>query len=105
MFECGCCYNTAWDSHSYSTNMGKQYEKDPDSIFEKRRKTGRPRILHEEHKSVIIECIDENPSVVLNEVMEKLKQIFTELKVSTVTQSIDPKLLYFGQIANISEIG
>ncbi|ORE12388.1 hypothetical protein BCV71DRAFT_240173 [Rhizopus microsporus] len=44
-----------------------QYEKDPDSIFQKRRKTGRPRILHEEHKSVILECIDENPSVVLDE--------------------------------------
>ena len=57
-----------------------QYEKDPDSIFQKRRKTGRPRILHEEHKSVILECIDENPSVVLDEVMKKLKQIFTELK-------------------------
>jgi transposase len=83
----------------------KQYEKDPDSIFEKRRKTGRPRILHEEHKSVILECVSENPSVVLDEVMKKLKQIFTELKVSAVTQSIDPKLLYFGQIANISKIG
>ncbi|KAL1926512.1 hypothetical protein VTP01DRAFT_5633 [Rhizomucor pusillus] len=57
-----------------------KYEKDPDSIFQKRRKTGRPRILHEEHKSVILECIDENPSVVLDEVMKKLKQIFTELK-------------------------
>ncbi|CEG76479.1 hypothetical protein RMATCC62417_11375 [Rhizopus microsporus] len=60
----------------------KQYEKDPDSIFEKWRKTGHPRILREEHKSVIIECIDENPSVVLDEAMKKLKQIFTELKVS-----------------------
>ncbi|ORE13589.1 hypothetical protein BCV71DRAFT_277717, partial [Rhizopus microsporus] len=62
-----------------------QYEKDPDSIFQKRRKTGRPRILHEEHKSVILECIDENPSVVLDEVIKKLKQIFTELKVSKST--------------------
>ncbi|KAG1135159.1 hypothetical protein G6F37_012923 [Rhizopus arrhizus] len=60
----------------------KQYETDPDSIFEKRRKTGRPRILHEEHKNAILECIDDNPSVVLDEVMKKLKQIFTELKVS-----------------------
>ncbi|KAL1932186.1 hypothetical protein VTP01DRAFT_9242 [Rhizomucor pusillus] len=63
----------------------KQYEKDPDSIFEKQRKTGRPRILHEEHKSVILECIDENPSIALDEVMKKLKQIFTELKVSKST--------------------
>ncbi|KAG1443306.1 hypothetical protein G6F56_010721 [Rhizopus delemar] len=63
----------------------KQYEKDPDSIFEKREKTGRPRILNEEHKNVILECIDENPSVVLDEVMKKLRQIFTELKVSKTT--------------------
>ncbi|KAG1578520.1 hypothetical protein G6F48_011862 [Rhizopus delemar] len=62
-----------------------KYEKDPDSVFEKRKKTGRPRILHEDHKSVILECIDENPSVVLDEVMKKLKQIFTELKVSKTT--------------------
>ncbi|CEG70119.1 hypothetical protein RMATCC62417_06068 [Rhizopus microsporus] len=59
----------------------KQYEKDPGSIFE----AGRPRVLHEEHKSVILECIDENPSVVLDEVMENLKQIFTELNVSKAT--------------------
>ncbi|KAG0817207.1 hypothetical protein G6F18_008281 [Rhizopus arrhizus] len=63
----------------------KQYEKDPDSVFEKQRKTGRPCILHEEHKSVILECIDENPSIVLDEVMKKLKQIFTGLKVSKST--------------------
>ncbi|KAG1455821.1 hypothetical protein G6F56_006975 [Rhizopus delemar] len=62
-----------------------QYEKDPDRIFEKRRKTGRPRILHEEHKNTIFECIDENPSVVLGEIMKKLKQTFTELKVSKTT--------------------
>lgn len=62
-----------------------QYEKDPDSIFIKRKKTGRPRILNDEHKKVILECIDENPSVVLDEVMKKLKQIFTELKVSKTT--------------------
>ncbi|ORE09951.1 hypothetical protein BCV72DRAFT_316834, partial [Rhizopus microsporus var. microsporus] len=58
----------------------KQHEKDPDSVFEKRRKTGRPRILHEEHKSVILECTDENPPIVLGEVMKRLKEIFRELK-------------------------
>ncbi|KAL4211738.1 hypothetical protein AB4K20DRAFT_1898545 [Rhizopus microsporus] len=52
----------------------KQYEKDPDSVFEKRRKTGRPHILQEEHNGAILECVDENPSVVLDEVMKKLKQ-------------------------------
>ncbi|ORE10505.1 hypothetical protein BCV72DRAFT_332972 [Rhizopus microsporus var. microsporus] len=63
----------------------KQYEKVPDGIFEKRRKTGRPRILNEEYKSIILECIDESPSVILDDVMKRLKQIFTELKVSKST--------------------
>ncbi|KAG1448982.1 hypothetical protein G6F55_010385 [Rhizopus delemar] len=62
-----------------------EYEKDPDSIFEKRRKTGRPRILHDEHKNAILECIDENPPIVLDKVMKKLKQMFTKLKVSKTT--------------------
>jgi transposase len=51
----------------------EQYERDPNSIFEKRRKTGRPRILNEEHKKAILECIDENASVVLNDVMKRLR--------------------------------
>ncbi|KAG1139335.1 hypothetical protein G6F37_010515 [Rhizopus arrhizus] len=63
----------------------EQYERDPNSIFEKQRKTGRPRILNEEHKKVILECIDENPSVFLDDVMKRLRQIFTELKISKST--------------------
>ncbi|KAG1163202.1 hypothetical protein G6F37_001443 [Rhizopus arrhizus] len=63
----------------------EQYERDPNSIFEKRRKTGRPRILNEEHKKAILECIDKNPSIVLDDVMKHLKQVFTELKVSKST--------------------
>ncbi|KAG0752645.1 hypothetical protein G6F62_012215 [Rhizopus arrhizus] len=63
----------------------EQYERDPDNIFEKRRKTGRPRILNEEHKKVILECIDANPSVVLDDLMKHLRQVFTELKVSKST--------------------
>ena len=43
----------------------KQYNKDPDSIFAKHRKIGRPHLLNEEHKKVILDCIDENPSVIL----------------------------------------
>jgi transposase len=63
----------------------KQYERDPDSIFEKCRKTGRPRLLNEEHKKVILDCIDKNPSAVLEQVMEQLRQVFTGLKVSKST--------------------
>ncbi|KAG1171493.1 hypothetical protein G6F70_006942 [Rhizopus microsporus] len=45
------------------------------------KKTGRPRILHEEHKQVILEYIDENPSAVLKQVMERLLQRLQDPKV------------------------
>ncbi|ORE08507.1 hypothetical protein BCV72DRAFT_288691 [Rhizopus microsporus var. microsporus] len=63
----------------------EQYERDPNSIFEKQKKTGRPHILNEGHKKIILECIDENPSVALDDVMKYLKQVFTELEVSKST--------------------
>ncbi|KAL1936649.1 hypothetical protein VTP01DRAFT_783 [Rhizomucor pusillus] len=62
-----------------------QYEKDPESIFKKRKNNDRPRILHEEHKKVILECVDENPSIVLEQLMEQLLQRFQGLKVSKAT--------------------
>jgi transposase len=43
----------------------QMYRTDPDSIFIKHKKTGRSHILHEEHKQVILEYIDENSSAVL----------------------------------------
>ncbi|CEP17181.1 hypothetical protein [Parasitella parasitica] len=46
----------------------KRYYEDPESIFEKKKKLGRRRILGEEHKQFILRCIDENPSAVLTEV-------------------------------------
>ncbi|KAG1168042.1 hypothetical protein G6F71_009291 [Rhizopus microsporus] len=49
------------------------------------KKTGRPRILRDEHKQVILEYIDENPSVVLEQEMERLLQRFQDLKVSKST--------------------
>ena len=63
----------------------QMYKTDPDSIFIKHKKTGRPRILHEEHKQVILEYIDENLSAVLEQVMERLLQRFQDLKVSKST--------------------
>ncbi|KAL1928080.1 hypothetical protein VTP01DRAFT_2996 [Rhizomucor pusillus] len=63
----------------------KQYEVNPDSIFAKRKKNGHPRILGEEHKKVILEYVDENPSVVLEQLMERLLQRFKGLKVSKST--------------------
>ncbi|KAG1224198.1 hypothetical protein G6F67_009548 [Rhizopus microsporus] len=63
----------------------QMYKTDPDSIFIKHKKTGRPRILRDEHKQMILEYIDENPSVVLEQVMERLLQKFRDLKASKST--------------------
>ncbi|KAG1211997.1 hypothetical protein G6F68_003080 [Rhizopus microsporus] len=63
----------------------QMYKTDPDSIFIKHKKTGRSRILRDEHKQVILEYVDENPSVVLEQVMERLLQRFQDLKVSKST--------------------
>ncbi|KAI7861933.1 hypothetical protein BDF14DRAFT_1862271 [Spinellus fusiger] len=41
---------------------------DPESIFEKKKKSGRHCILGEEHKQFILNYIDENASAVLTEV-------------------------------------
>ncbi|CEI93076.1 hypothetical protein RMCBS344292_07319 [Rhizopus microsporus] len=63
----------------------QMYKTDPDSIFINHKKTGRSRILQEEYKQVILEYIDENPSAVLEQVMERLLQKFQDLKVSKST--------------------
>ncbi|CEG68692.1 hypothetical protein RMATCC62417_04904 [Rhizopus microsporus] len=63
----------------------QMYKTDPDSIFIKHKKTGRSRILHEEHKQMILEYIDENPSAALEQVMERLLQKFQDFKVSKST--------------------
>ncbi|KAG1174698.1 hypothetical protein G6F70_005397 [Rhizopus microsporus] len=63
----------------------QMYETDPDSIFIKHKKTGRSRILRDEHKQVILNYIDENPSAVLEQVMERLLQRLQDLKVSKST--------------------
>ncbi|CEG79839.1 hypothetical protein RMATCC62417_14255 [Rhizopus microsporus] len=54
----------------------KQYDRDPNSIFEKLQKTGRPCLLNEEHKKVILDCIDRNPSTVLEQMMKQLRAQF-----------------------------
>jgi transposase len=63
----------------------KRYYEDPESIFEKKKKSGRRRILGEEHKQFILRCIDENPSAVLTEVVGGLMQNFVDLNVSRST--------------------
>ncbi|CEI86245.1 hypothetical protein RMCBS344292_00688 [Rhizopus microsporus] len=63
----------------------QMYKTDPDSVFIKHKKTGRLCILRDEHKQVILEYIDENPSAVLEQVMERLLQKFQDLKGSKST--------------------
>ncbi|CEP09236.1 hypothetical protein [Parasitella parasitica] len=63
----------------------KRYYEDPESIFERKKKSGRHRILGEEHKQCLVNYIDENPSAVLIEVVEHLMQSFVELNVSSST--------------------
>ncbi|CEI97364.1 hypothetical protein RMCBS344292_11499 [Rhizopus microsporus] len=63
----------------------QMYKIDPDDIFIKHKKTGRSRILQEEHKQVILEYIIENPLAVLEQVNERLLQKFQDLKVSKST--------------------
>ncbi|KAG1052847.1 hypothetical protein G6F43_005032 [Rhizopus delemar] len=59
----------------------KRYYEDPESIFEKKKKSGRRRILGEEHKQFILNYIDENPSAVVTEVVESLLQNFCNLSI------------------------
>lgn len=51
----------------------------------KKTKSGRRRILGEEHKQFILNYIDENPSAVVNRVTESLKQNFERFNISCST--------------------
>ena len=64
----------------------KQYEEDPDSIFDSK-KQGRRRILNEEHKMTVIKYVDSNPSAAIADITEHLMYEFrlNDLKVSCST--------------------
>lgn len=53
--------------------------------FEKKKKLGRCHILREEHKKFLLNYINDNPSAVVTEVAESLKQSFVDLNVSRST--------------------
>jgi transposase len=63
----------------------KRYYENPESIFEKKKKSGRRRILGEEYKQFLLNYIDENPFAVVTEVAESLAQNFVDLNVSRST--------------------
>ncbi|KAL1936110.1 hypothetical protein VTP01DRAFT_244 [Rhizomucor pusillus] len=75
----------------YLCNMPRASEREPVAMQTDepkdadRKKNGRPRILTEEYKKVIVEYVDENPSVVLEQLMERLLQKFEGLKISKST--------------------
>ncbi|KAI8367709.1 uncharacterized protein BYT42DRAFT_625825 [Radiomyces spectabilis] len=60
----------------------KRYYEDPESIFKKKKKSGRHRILREEHKQFLLNYIDENPSTVVADVVEKFEAKLCGLNVS-----------------------
>ncbi|ORE18631.1 hypothetical protein BCV71DRAFT_263698 [Rhizopus microsporus] len=60
----------------------KRYYEDPESIFEKKKKSGRHRILGEKHKQFLLNYIDRYPSAAVTEVAESLTQNFQGLSVS-----------------------
>ncbi|KAI9026002.1 hypothetical protein CLU79DRAFT_691671, partial [Phycomyces nitens] len=64
----------------------RQYSLCPDGIFDNCKQVGRNKcILSKEHKSVIINFIDANPSASIVEVTEHLLNQFDDLKVSRST--------------------
>lgn len=63
----------------------KRYFEDPESIFEIKKKTGRPRILGDDHEQFVVNFIDKNPFSVVTEVFESLIQNFPNIKVSRST--------------------
>ena len=60
----------------------KHYNMCPDSIFEVCKQIGRKCILNKEHKTVVINFIDSNPSASVVEATEHLLNRFDDLKVS-----------------------
>ncbi|KAG1464258.1 hypothetical protein G6F56_005120 [Rhizopus delemar] len=66
----------------------KKYEEGSDIFSRKEgsgRPKGRPAILNEEHQKYLVEMIDENPSLVLDQMMDSLTSQFEDLKVSKTT--------------------
>lgn len=63
----------------------ERYYEDPESIFEKKKKSGRRRNLGEDHKQFLLNYIDENPSAAVIEVAESLTQTFADLNASRST--------------------
>ena len=50
--------------------------------YNKTRQTGRPSIFNEEHAEFVLNFVDNNPSIVVEDVMEKLLEEFSDLKIS-----------------------
>ena len=55
------------------------------AFSKKKKKSGRRRILGDEHKDFLLRYIDENPSTVLTEVVEYLSQKLGDFNVSRNT--------------------
>ncbi|KAI8987042.1 hypothetical protein BDB01DRAFT_719861, partial [Pilobolus umbonatus] len=66
----------------------KKYEEGSDVFGRKEgcgRSKGRPAILNEEHQKYLVEMMDEDPSLVLDQMMDSLTSQFEDLKVFKTT--------------------
>ncbi|KAG1464724.1 hypothetical protein G6F56_005024 [Rhizopus delemar] len=88
----------------------QEYDKDPDGVFDnKKRRIERKPTLQEVHKLFLQGYIDDNPSAVLDEVMNQMSAIFTGPKISkssvynflTTECSISIKRAKIPQIGNV----
>ncbi|ORY89519.1 hypothetical protein BCR43DRAFT_448380, partial [Syncephalastrum racemosum] len=61
-----------------------QYEKDPDTIFERKKRGPKP-VLGIDHKKHIMDVMDNDCTIVVSEVTDSLTSKFQDLKISKST--------------------
>ncbi|CEG71153.1 hypothetical protein RMATCC62417_06936 [Rhizopus microsporus] len=71
--------------HSTAQSWKKKYEMGED-VFKRKEGSGRPQdrpaILNEEHQKYLLDLVDDNPSLVLDQMMESLTSQFEGLEIS-----------------------
>ncbi|ORE12625.1 hypothetical protein BCV71DRAFT_280559 [Rhizopus microsporus] len=67
--------------HSTAQSWKKKYEMGEDVLKEKK-EAGRPAILNEEHQKYLLDLVDDNPFLVLDQMMESLTSQFEGLEIS-----------------------
>ncbi|ORY95464.1 hypothetical protein BCR43DRAFT_531475 [Syncephalastrum racemosum] len=79
-----------WGMHSVTAQRRvKQCTMSPDSIFETRKQIGHKCIMTEEHKIVLVDFFDSNPSATVIDVTENLLKRFNDVRASGNTVVYD----------------